>query len=420
MEGRFGRDLNAVRVHTGADAIASARAMHARAFASGHDIVFSPGAYAPQSAAGRQLLAHELAHTVQQAGGQAPFGAIQRQESSGPITARSVFPYEQGERVTVNHLLNDVMLGMIEGQSPDLAAALRAMVQRRATVTIATDDVFEARIEAESATDDTPAREAMVLRFARSGSEFSLEFFRIDDQGQRVQLNTLGGLTARRDGGAIRLAGRVGGFDLEFAVRPGEAEGQRTLAVVKPPLRLLDIRTLPRVQAGSSEERQAVERAARDTGGSRTWPRQRFRLEGGGLWLAHEPLAPLFGVGWQMSFIPSASIGPLLQVPVEVQIQYAPAETDFFARATSGVESSLSPLVPLNVRLALGVGGGTVHADPEATDPSRRVLLGPTFGGALGYEAGWFRMDMRYDYLLNLFDLTEGAHTLSLRAGGAF
>ena len=73
--------------------------------------------------------------------------------------------------------------------------------------------------------------------------------------------------------------------------------------------------------------------------------------------------------------------GASLQVPVEVQLQYAPVETDFFARATSGVESSLSPLVPLNARLAVGVGGGTVHADPSGSDPSRRVLLGPTFGG---------------------------------------
>lgn len=47
-----------------------ARAIHARAFTVGHDIVFADGQYQPNTTAGRHLLAHELTHTVQQTGGQ--------------------------------------------------------------------------------------------------------------------------------------------------------------------------------------------------------------------------------------------------------------------------------------------------------------------------------------------------------------
>lgn len=59
-------DLGAVRVHTDARAAESAAAVHARAYTVGSHIVFGAGEYAPASAAGRELLAHELAHVAQQ------------------------------------------------------------------------------------------------------------------------------------------------------------------------------------------------------------------------------------------------------------------------------------------------------------------------------------------------------------------
>ena len=65
LEPRFGRDLGAVRVHDDAEAAEAARAVEARAFTVGNDVVFSPGQYAPGTPAGQRLLAHELAHMVQ-------------------------------------------------------------------------------------------------------------------------------------------------------------------------------------------------------------------------------------------------------------------------------------------------------------------------------------------------------------------
>jgi hypothetical protein len=68
LEPRFGRDFSDVRVHTDARARESASSVNARAYAVGRDIVFGAGGYAPASAEGRRLLAHELAHVVQQGG----------------------------------------------------------------------------------------------------------------------------------------------------------------------------------------------------------------------------------------------------------------------------------------------------------------------------------------------------------------
>jgi hypothetical protein len=63
---RFGMDFGDVRIHACAEAAASAKALHAQAYALGSHIVFGHGAYAPDSRAGRRLLAHELAHVAQQ------------------------------------------------------------------------------------------------------------------------------------------------------------------------------------------------------------------------------------------------------------------------------------------------------------------------------------------------------------------
>jgi lysozyme family protein len=66
MESRFGQDFSQVRVHTGSPADDAARAVQARAFTLGHDIVFGHGEYAPHETGGQRLLAHELTHVIQQ------------------------------------------------------------------------------------------------------------------------------------------------------------------------------------------------------------------------------------------------------------------------------------------------------------------------------------------------------------------
>ena len=67
MEPRFGHDFGNVRVHATSRAAEMAAMANARAFTVGRNVVFAPGEYVPDgSPAGRRLLAHELAHVIQQ------------------------------------------------------------------------------------------------------------------------------------------------------------------------------------------------------------------------------------------------------------------------------------------------------------------------------------------------------------------
>jgi hypothetical protein len=68
MEGAFGADFGGVRIHTDARADDLNRALSAKAFTTGQDVFFRSGEYNPGSSSGRELLAHELTHVVQQDG----------------------------------------------------------------------------------------------------------------------------------------------------------------------------------------------------------------------------------------------------------------------------------------------------------------------------------------------------------------
>ena len=83
MEPRFGRDFSHVRVHEGAAAEQSAREVNAHAYTVGNHIVFGRGNFSPQTSRGKELLAHELTHVVQQT---ASSQVIQRQPASPTST----------------------------------------------------------------------------------------------------------------------------------------------------------------------------------------------------------------------------------------------------------------------------------------------------------------------------------------------
>lgn len=76
MESRFGHDFSQVQVHTDEKSAESAQSVNALAYTVGSHIAFAPGRYTPHTASGRGLLAHELAHTVQQQGQVVPDYAL--------------------------------------------------------------------------------------------------------------------------------------------------------------------------------------------------------------------------------------------------------------------------------------------------------------------------------------------------------
>ncbi|GAB1421013.1 hypothetical protein MASR2M15_11450 [Anaerolineales bacterium] len=68
MESAFGADFGQVRIHSDSQSDQLSRSISAKAFTTGQDIFFRQDAYEPGSSGGKELLAHELTHVVQQNG----------------------------------------------------------------------------------------------------------------------------------------------------------------------------------------------------------------------------------------------------------------------------------------------------------------------------------------------------------------
>jgi hypothetical protein len=82
MEQRFGCDFSTVRIHDGPGAEAATKGLSAKAVTIGSHIAFDAGRFAPDTSDGRRLIAHELAHVVQQSRGGSASPSI---DGTGPL-----------------------------------------------------------------------------------------------------------------------------------------------------------------------------------------------------------------------------------------------------------------------------------------------------------------------------------------------
>jgi len=102
FEERFGHDFSDVRVHTGPEAGEAAQSIDAEAFTLGSDIAFAPGAYQPGTNGGKQLLAHELTHVVQQGGANAARNRVSRAlpgpHGPSPVAANAEVALEDAQQ----------------------------------------------------------------------------------------------------------------------------------------------------------------------------------------------------------------------------------------------------------------------------------------------------------------------------------
>ncbi|MDI7274901.1 MAG: DUF4157 domain-containing protein [Anaerolineae bacterium] len=137
----LGHDLGGVRVHTSPEADSLSRSLQARAFTTGRDVFFRSGAYEPQSSSGRQLIAHELAHVVQQ--------------SAGAVSS--------GERMAVNPP-GDLYEQEAEGVAEALAGGTAARVQRQVeeeeeeSVQAQTEEEEEESVQAQTEEEEEPVQ----------------------------------------------------------------------------------------------------------------------------------------------------------------------------------------------------------------------------------------------------------------------
>jgi hypothetical protein len=115
MEPRFGADFSNVRIHTGDNAANLNQQVNAHAFATGNDIFFGKDKFQPQTHQGRELIAHELTHTLQQ-------GTILRRRT---IEALGKTMYVTGEGNLV-----ELPEGMTDAEATRLEAQAEAAVKK--------------------------------------------------------------------------------------------------------------------------------------------------------------------------------------------------------------------------------------------------------------------------------------------------
>jgi hypothetical protein len=130
MEGRFGQGFSDVRVHTDAQASASAESVGANAYTVGSDIVFRSGQFDASTPTGQRTLAHELTHVVQQRS-----GPVDGSEAPGGIRLSN--PSDRFERAA-EETATQVMSAIDE--APEAATAQRVVQREEADDEVPEDE----------------------------------------------------------------------------------------------------------------------------------------------------------------------------------------------------------------------------------------------------------------------------------------
>jgi hypothetical protein len=128
MEPRFGHDFSGVRIHTNSQAALAADSVNAIAFTVGQHIAFGRNQYAPNTIGGKELVAHELAHVVQQA-------SFARQSAGLSITDPSEVAEVQAERAAEAISVGQLVTGL-SVSTPTLARQDHGSASARGNVSL--------------------------------------------------------------------------------------------------------------------------------------------------------------------------------------------------------------------------------------------------------------------------------------------
>ncbi len=202
FEPRLGAGLEQVRIHTDTQSAESAACLEARAYTIGSDIVFGRGQYAPDVAAGRRLLAHELVHATQHRA--QPGTPIRRQVASPPAAppARAF-----ADTLDYDRIAREVKKG-VQGLGTDEEGVYRALQRlgRDPDAVLRLKDKYREKYKVELVAD---------LRSDFSGSEleYALQLINMGDAGSDQAARTAPpGTDAEWIEAAQRLRKAVEGF----------------------------------------------------------------------------------------------------------------------------------------------------------------------------------------------------------------
>jgi outer membrane protein OmpA-like peptidoglycan-associated protein len=196
FEPRFGHDFSQVRVHADGEAAQAARSVQARAYTLGRDIVFGSGQYAPSTRSGKHLLAHELTHVVQQAGGAA--AGVQRAPPAPSTKAGSDFdivgkPEQSARETTRIHFDKDS--DVIDSDEDKKLAAFK-------TVEVTLDAHQSEEEPAGTAGKRAAAVKAALVALGHAASTLHVNIVGVDSQmdyaGARIVEIVRAGTTAKK------------------------------------------------------------------------------------------------------------------------------------------------------------------------------------------------------------------------------
>jgi hypothetical protein len=125
FEPRFGWDFSGVRVHAGPEGESLSREIQAKAFTMGNEVVFGAGAYAFDTHEGKRLLAHELAHVVQESLGPADNSIVHRDVDTRPTRQNPISGPLIRDCTFIQRL--NIRRGIIEAAS--MAGNARALIE---------------------------------------------------------------------------------------------------------------------------------------------------------------------------------------------------------------------------------------------------------------------------------------------------
>ncbi|MFC1750290.1 DUF4157 domain-containing protein [Pseudomonadota bacterium] len=179
FEPRMGADLSQIRIHTDPRAADSAQRLDAKAYTHGQHIAFAAGEYQPDTTQGKKLLAHELAHTLQQT----PSDQIQRfanchDEGSCPERESGESDYASNEPMNVESYVDDgwgLLISNFAIDSDQLKPGVSDHPAFQAFITMMDERRGELDVEVLGFSDCSgPEQRNQIVRGARAISTFDL------------------------------------------------------------------------------------------------------------------------------------------------------------------------------------------------------------------------------------------------------
>jgi len=203
-------------------------------------------------------------------------------------------------------------------------------------------------------------------------------------------------------------------------VRSDAKSGQRDIVGDVGPFEIeaLRLTRLPDAPAGSAVEKEAIQQITQKAQETRRERKQEITLGAGAQ--SGAKLDPVFSASWRMSINPSVKTAGSVQIPLRIDIDYAP-NSSVLVGVSAGGEVAIPTKLPVNVRIVGGIAGGALEGTtPGGGKTPLLPVIGPTIGAGIGIGSKTFRMEFDYQRLQNLAHSSPNVDTFIVSGGVKF